>query len=494
MYVYISCISKALSGVLVLFIRTKKRRFKHTLTVDVEKVRTRLSDAKSVLKLGEKNRQRIHSLMNAINYYESRTEEIAGYTVRVKTRDLLVKCARIGERYYRLCINWMEENELIQYRTMRRRRIPILSETGRETLIQLSKIYQRVELSSLNYDIFSNNTAVVKVKGDFRNGESLILAPYIHEALNSLLPSLAYASLNGEISLELTIPRTVIQPEVREFLAISQIEFFNMIGKTSPPVPLPNDPWEDQALRHYRTLSDGGFDPRNLYPVLEEELLDWDSLDIGWKKTADWDKIGETWETGAVAQAREMISDGVSILTDRFHELALSNTNVRDWLESVLKINPDWLLPHIVWVVSFGFKQSRSLNDWRKVSPPYYVSLQSPQTIKKIQALRAIFQDFKRRVPTTDDREALIFLAEVISEFQEDPEFYESWQMIRHEYQEPWWRARLSRYIDAAYLRFIADEKPRVDLRSAFIDIAESNITEASAEEEIRMGGYKLKI
>jgi len=467
------------------------------MPVNAKEVKKILKNATSVFDLPKDNQNRIYKLMNAINYYESKWEK----NKTGRTRALICRKANVDDHFYTPAISWMIRVGLVLVQKKKRRKNPALTHLGRDTFLNLLNIFDPIKVSPLKYNIFLENIAEIKIEASGTDKADILMNPSLHDAVASLMSLIAWTSTKEDFILTITRPKLEIPAIISEFFSQATIEFFGLIEKSLPEEALPNKPWENQTITHYYpSISDSALDPRNRYPILDEEQNDWNNLDSLWRTLTNWNNIAEKWEKGDCEIARNLVAEKLN-LSSQFTKLALNDNSVREWIDKILDEDPDWLLPHIVWVISFAFKKRRSLKEWKKVSPPYYITIHSPIVFKKALALKSVLEDYRKHIIKGEKKQALKFLArffrksmqeegDLILAAQYDPEFYESWRLIKERYKSPWWEAWVSCIINAALYRYIADEKPSVDLWKAFIDIAKGEHSAIEVEKLIRNGGY----
>lgn len=142
-------------------------------------------------------------------------------------------------------------------------------------------------------------------------------------------------------------------------------------------------------------------------------------------------------------------------------------------LETQIEKDPDWFMPHPVWVL-LGFKQRRediSIDSISHVSPPYFHTI-------NMQGLPEGFGNFEsilRYVELKNDNEGIeAFCHWVMIEKNSDgSDFYRSWQILRQAFVESIHKnsalARIAPLLDEAWIKYISDgNKPVLNLKSVF--------------------------
>jgi hypothetical protein len=151
----------------------------------------------------------------------------------------------------------------------------------------------------------------------------------------------------------------------------------------------------------------------------------------------------------------------------------LKDKDCKQLLETQIEKDPDWFMPHPVWV-ELGFKQRRenlSVDSITHVSPPFFHTI-------TMQGLPAGFGDFEsilRYVARRNDNDSIETLCLwVINDTNSNsPDFCQSWQILRQIFREEINQnsaiGRISPLFDEALIKYISGGNiPVLNLKSVF--------------------------
>jgi predicted transcriptional regulator len=215
-----------------------------------------------------------------------------------------------------------------------------------------------------------------------------------------------------------------------------------------------------------------------------------------------WRKVEE--------EVRCKIEKGEEVNFDflRFPRDVVEKDSVRSWIEKRLEEDPDWFMPHLIWV-QLGFEQRKNIDRPSVANPPYFAAiggfyemagalkthLDHAYRIKmgEEEGPFVMHKILKEHGMTPDNVQvAYTFLALRLLDHQRQSEFYEAWKILRKEYTEL--LPDISRILDAALLRYVyAGKKPDVDLESVFEDLILRRYSPIEIANNVKNGFYKLE-
>jgi hypothetical protein len=172
----------------------------------------------------------------------------------------------------------------------------------------------------------------------------------------------------------------------------------------------------------------------------------------------------------------------------------LNHEEIKKWIEKQLEKEPDWFMPHLVWV-KLGFKQRKenlSVDSLAQVYPPFFHQIMSPSLPKDYGLFDNLIQIVDRKGDENSIRALCNWI--IISANWRDQDFYRSWRILRKECRDKRSETPLfgevARILDEALRKYIiADRKPNVNLKKALRDYISSKDVQ-SVETGIRDGKY----
>jgi len=174
----------------------------------------------------------------------------------------------------------------------------------------------------------------------------------------------------------------------------------------------------------------------------------------------------------------------------------IDNKNTKQWIESQLEKDPDWFMPHSVWV-ALGFKQRRddlSVDSIEHVSPPIFHRIVSQELPRGYGLFDSVLKYMVQKGEESGIKALCLWIQE--ADWKETA-FYESWKLLRNEYRskiedDPKLK-KVSEVLDCAFVEYIkAEHAPFVNLEKVFSDYLQQQDTSIIIEG-IRKGNYKIQ-
>lgn len=449
----------------------------------MEHIKKRLFESSSIPALKESDRKRVWRFLKALG--------LQGLWIRG-----ILKKRELKSRRYTLPLkDWLLENGFIEESKEGRKKILKRTEKGEDAFLQLDSYYSPSNSEGLRIiiDLGGEKQAKVTVGVKSSKGKEGLS---VSEKVGALTYGRLFKRLLGFAT----------------FFAINARKDFKAEGLCIKVEPGEIDfdlflllvsLWEKYA----EIVQEGRWG--------KAELLEgfYDSLRLTHLSGMDLYPYWKYWRN-VEEEMRCKIKNGEGVNFDflPFPRSDLEKSNVRSWIEKRLEEDPDWFMPHFIWV-QLGFKQRKDLAKPSVANPPHFAKVgRSYRMVANLKreldtayGIRmkgnaesfplgpVLYETLKKELgkPPDDIQLAFGFLIWSLSDYQSRSEFYDAWKIIRQEYED---FPEVSRILDAALLRYIyAGEKPDVDLNFVFEDLILRHYTSIEIAESIRSGGYKLK-
>lgn len=173
----------------------------------------------------------------------------------------------------------------------------------------------------------------------------------------------------------------------------------------------------------------------------------------------------------------------------------LNDDEIRRLLEVQFEKDPDWFMPHPVWV-ELGFEPKRkdlSVDSIAHVAPPFFHTLSMQGLPNGFAEFESILRFVGRRDETGSiDAFALWLIRDANCN---SSDFYRCWQILRHTVEGSNQASAVARFaplLDEALVKFISSEKkPVLDLKAVFSSYYATKSTE-KVLEQIEQGLFLL--
>ena len=445
-----------------------------------ENIKKRLSEHSSPIELKPKDRERTWKFLKAIS--------LQGTWIR----NILRQDGLRSNRYTLATKEWLLENRFIHEKSDGRRKILKLTDKGADALIRLDTYYSAPSEAYLEF--------VIDI-GDEKSRASV----RVESSDKKLKPA-------EEI-------KTLVIPRLRDLL-IGFITHLTILLSDEPPDVLSIKLDAKHAARDfYLPLVAFWIRYREITQGINLHLFDLLDADFRPPSDAELERYRSYWRK-VEHEARVRLERGKEL---DFSELLGRNLNwfiVEDednekltrWIDKKLDEDPDWFMPHLLWV-QLGFRQRRSLSLPSSANPPsvtaianrvYVLAEELIKLLSRAYCIEAgsehplIGEVIRENIGKKLGRKlqgvqmAYAFLSEWMAQRQNEPDLYEAWRYTRQQTRDAF--PEVSAILDAALIRYIfANNRPKVDLASLFKDLALGNITSAhEAEEKIGKGKYEI--
>jgi hypothetical protein len=453
----------------------------------VKKVKHRLSGHPSVRELQGQDQNRVYKILKVI-----------GSKQPIWTRELLRHVKGMDNRYLLAAKSWLLEKDYISEVRDGPRKYIRLTERGGDELIKFDTYFSIPEPFTLGFEIgIGDKKSLASVKVESTRKKRLtsieevrvLTIPRLHRLLVGFVTWLVILLGKEEAdTFTVKLGSKSVDSDLLISLAFFWVRYKEIIQGGIPRRFDPLD-YADFCPPNYKELELY----RNYWRKVEEEA----KIKVNGGETVDFGRIlgwGLDW---AISHDEKL----------------------RRWIDRKLDQDPDWFMPHRLWV-QLGFKQRRSLNVPSHANPPSITVVTSQAyglvdelntTLLRAHALktdtkippiitkairRAVEKNLvleKRLEKFGNEQVAYASLLELFGQHQTRPELYEAWRYVREHNEGS--LNDVFKILDAALLRYIFhDKKPDVNLTSVFEDLVLGNITGEKAVEMINEGHYKLEM
>ena len=450
--------------------------------MSLENIRKRLSGYSSPTGLEPKDRERAWKFLKATG--------LQGTWIR----EILQKEGLRCNRYTLAMKEWLRENGFISAPDKKegRRRILRLTNRGVDALFKLDTYYSAPPVASLEFVIDvgdEKSRASVRVECSDRKltpaeeMETLVM-PRLRDLLIGFVthltillgdetPNVLSIKLDAKhVVRDLYLPLVAFWVRYKEITRGNTLHLFDALDADFRPP-------SDAELERYRSF---------------------------WRRVEQ--KARKKMESGEKVDFSEFLGRNLNWFIVENED----NEKLTKWIDKKLDKDPDWFMPHLLWV-QLGFKQRRSLSLPSNANPPSITAIDNRKymLVEKLTRLlsrahrlktgsehplieEAIKEDIEEKLgrKLQGVQLAYAFLSEVMTQLQNEPDLYEVWRHTRRHHRHIF--PEVSAILDLALLGYIfSDNKPKVDLALVFKDLALSNIIHAcKSEEEIKKGSYEI--
>jgi len=440
------------------------------MTVSVSMVKKRLDRYASAVELLKSDKKRFYDILEHI---EKARRIQRNYITYLKT-----KCARpkVSIPYLEACIKWLKEKGYLdEKKGKKRRKLLFLTDSGREALQRFDDYFfaplENPELR-IKLELQEEKEVVATLSGDPDNitKTAILSNSFIRDRILEL--SAALCSSLGKVSLNIDLSSTKEGTAVVSLLKVLWSFYWQTLTKYK--LGLLGPLYIDMHLTYEE-------DKKAYTEFWKEHLETFLRFDGTSMQEYEMFHGEKSWTV-----KRPLFS----LLPKELENLLpiyIKDEEAKKWIEKRLEKDPDWFMPHFFWV-KLGLKQSpqrKELDSVNDVSPPIFHEVTSP----KLPGEYAKFDSMISYLVRKEDEESVKILCMwIVGESNwTNPDFYESWRILRREYkakigEEPKFRD-IAKILDAALLEYIlADHNPNVDLQSALNDY----LTSEDAETVIR--------
>ena len=448
--------------------------------MNFENIRKLLSEYSAPIELKPKDRERTWKFLKAIG------------SQGTWIRNILRQEGLRSNRYTLATKEWLLKNRFIHEKSDGRRKILKLTDKGADALIGLDTYYSAPPEAYLEFVIDigdENSRASVRVES---SGKKLNPAEKI---------------------------KTLVIPRLRDLL-IGFITHLTILLSNEPPDVLSIKLEAKHATRdfylplvafwvRYREITQGI--SLHLFSLLDADFRPPSDAELE-RYRSYWRKVEHETrmklERGEELDFSEFLGRDLNwfIVEDE------GNEKLARWIDKKLDEDPDWFMPHLLWV-QLGFRQRRSLSLPSSANAPsvtfmanrvYVLAEELIKLLSRAYCIKAgsehplieeaVRQHIGEKLGKTlqGAQKAYAFLSEWMARRQNEPDLYEAWRCTRQQMRDVF--PEVSAILDAALLRYIfASNRPKVDLASLFKDLALGNITSAhEAVEKIGKGKYGI--
>ena len=447
--------------------------------MDFEDNEKRLSEYSSPIELKPKDRERACKFLKAVG--------LQGTWIR----EILRQEGLRSNRYTLATKEWLRENRFIHEKRDGRKKILKLTDRGEDALIRLDTYYSPLPEASLDF--------VIGI-GDEKSRVSV----RVESSDKKLTPA-------EEIE-------TLVMPRLRDLL-VGFVTHLTMLLSDEPPDVLSIKLDAKHGVRslylplvafwvRYREITQGS--ALHLFDLLDADFRPASDAELE-RYRSYWRIVEEEarmkLERGEELDLREFLGRNLNwfIVEDE------DNEKLTRWIDKKLDEDPDWFMPHLLWV-QLGFRQRRSLSLPSYANPPSITVIANRELVPAEELTKLLSRVYRIKTGSeqplieeaiSEDIEeklgkklqgvqmAYAFLSKWMKWRQNEPDLYEAWRHMRRHHRDIF--PEVSAILDAALLRYIfSDNRPKVDLASAFTELALGNITYAQAEENIKKGKYDI--
>jgi predicted transcriptional regulator len=447
-------------------------------------VKERLSRSSSIHELKERDREHVWRFLKAIGLQGTWIRSI------LRREGLRSNQYVLGTKW------WLLQKGFIREKAERRKKILTLTEKGEDALIKLDSYYVSPRNGKLKIfvDLGGQKAEVAVELKSSKRKKGLTVS----ESISALTAPRLYGRLLGFAT----------------FFAINSAnEDSRRIGVDNVSIDVKPGEIDNDIILFLISLWERYREIINGRHLGKDELLErfYDSLRLAQSSSIELSPYWKYWRR-VEDEARSQIQKGRKIDFSflPFPKVLLEEKNVRSWIDKRLDDDPDWFMPHFLWV-QLGFGQRKNVDKPSLAHPPYFIcvgkfyemagvlkrELDAAQSIKmggKQGSSLLLHEILKKElgVPPDDTQVAHVLLAPSLIDHQNKSEFYEAWKIIREEYKDSF--PEVSRILDAALLRYVyAGEKPDVDLDPVFEDLVLRRYSYVEIADKIRDEFYKLK-